>query len=67
MVSALQLMNKMPSIYLFVVSIESIQQQGIELTLPIENTMPFLIDKIITLANSLIPAHKKARELEVYL
>jgi hydrogenase maturation protease len=32
MVSALQLMEKMPTIHLFVVSIESLQQQGIELT-----------------------------------
>jgi len=36
MVNALQLMDKMPDIYLFVVSIESIQQQGIELTEPIK-------------------------------
>jgi hydrogenase maturation protease len=49
MVSALQLMNKMPVIHLFVVSIESLQQQGIELTAPIKTTMPLLIEKIKTL------------------
>lgn len=53
MVNALQLMDKMPEIYLFVVSIESIQQQGIELTPAIEKTMPDLIKKVISLANQL--------------
>jgi hydrogenase maturation protease len=46
MVNALQLMDKMPHIYLFVVSIESIQQQGIELTSPIERAMPELLSQI---------------------
>lgn len=46
MVSALQWMEKMPHIYLFVVSIETIQQQGIELTPAIENTMPLLLEKV---------------------
>jgi len=46
MVSALQWMEKMPHIYLFVVSIETIQQQGIELTPAIENAMPLLLDKV---------------------
>jgi len=46
MVSALQLLDKMPAIYLFVVSIESLQQQGIELTEEIKNAMPLLITKI---------------------
>lgn len=50
MVSALQLMEKMPHIYLFVVSIETIQQQGIELTPPIERVMPALLEKVTTLA-----------------
>ena len=53
MVSALQLMDKMPEIYLFVVSIESIQQQGIELTYAIEKTIPILIEKVLELANQL--------------
>ncbi len=53
MVNALQLMNKMPEIYLFVVSIESIQQQGILLTPAIEKTIPVLIEKVLELANQL--------------
>ena len=46
MVNALQLMGKMPRIFLFVVSIETIQQQGIELTPPIERAMPELLLQI---------------------
>ena len=53
MVNALQLMDKMPEIYLFVVSIESIQQQGIELTPSIKNAIPILVEKVIELANQL--------------
>jgi hydrogenase maturation protease len=53
MVNALQLMDKMPEIYLFVVSIESIQQQGIELTAAIEKTLPDLIEKVLELAEQL--------------
>jgi hydrogenase maturation protease len=46
MVSALQLLGKMPTIHLFVVSIESLQQQGIELSGEIEKVIPFVIEKI---------------------
>lgn len=53
MVNALQLMDKMPEIYLFVVSIESIQQQGIELTPAIQKAIPVLIEKVVELANQL--------------
>lgn len=53
MVNALQLMDKMPHIYLFVVSIESIQQQGIELTPRIERAMPALLQKVTELAQKL--------------
>jgi hydrogenase maturation protease len=53
MVNALQLMDKLPEIYLFFVSIASIQQQGIELTPVIEKTIPVLIERIIELANQL--------------
>lgn len=49
MVSALQLLGKMPAIHLFVVSIESLQQQGIELTPAIEKVIPSLIEKIVEL------------------
>ena len=46
MVSALQLLGKMPEICLFVVSIKSIQQQGIELTKEIEKASSEIITKI---------------------
>jgi hydrogenase maturation protease len=46
MVSALQLMGKMPDIHLFVVSIESLQQQGVELTPSIQKVIPALIEQI---------------------
>jgi hydrogenase maturation protease len=46
MVSALQLMGKMPDIHLFVVSIESLQQQGIALTPPLQAAVPLLMQKI---------------------
>lgn len=53
MVSALQLLGKMPTIHLFVVSIESLQQQGIELTDEIERVVPDLINEIKLLVGSL--------------
>jgi hydrogenase maturation protease len=43
MVSALQFMDKMPEIDLFVVSIASIQEQGIELTPAVKNKIPEII------------------------
>ena len=46
LVSALQILGKMPEIDLFVVSIASIQQQGIELTAGVENIIPVLTDQI---------------------
>ena len=46
LVCALQLLGKMPTIHLFVVSIESLQQQGIELTDEIEKVIPELMDRI---------------------
>lgn len=49
MVSALQLLGKMPKIYLYVVSIESLQQQGISLTAPMQHTLPLLKDMVIDL------------------
>lgn len=49
LVSALQILGKMPEIDLFVVSIATIQQQGIELTPEIEAVVPDVIDKILNL------------------
>lgn len=43
MVSALQFMDKMPVIDLFVVSIASIQEQGIQLTPAIQQVLPELV------------------------
>lgn len=46
LVSALQLLDRMPELYLFVVSIESIQQQGMELTTEIQGCIPMLLEEI---------------------
>jgi hydrogenase maturation protease len=62
MVSALQLLDKMPDIHLFVVSIESLQQQGIELTEPVEKAIPGLMIKILELAMEL---KNKTQETEL--
>lgn len=48
MVSALQLLGRMPEIDLFVVSIASIQQQGIELTAEVASVLPELEEKVLT-------------------
>ncbi len=47
MMSSLQLMGKVPRIHLFVVSIESIQQQGIKLTPEIAAILPELIGQVL--------------------
>jgi hydrogenase maturation protease len=47
LVTALQLLDRMPEIDLFVVSIESIQQQGIELTPALKAVVPELVDTIL--------------------
>ncbi len=53
MVSALQLLGKMPIIHLFVVSIQSLQQQGIELTEEVQEIIPTLIQKIKALVSAI--------------
>ncbi len=58
LVNALQILGTMPVIDLFVVSIESIQQQGITLTPEIESVLPLLIDKIKTLMHELLATEK---------
>lgn len=63
MVNALQLMNKMPNIFLFVVSIESIQQQGITLTPPIERALPELLQQIKTLLQQQIQQQQSKEPL----
>lgn len=59
MVSALQWMEKMPHIYLFVVSIETIQQQGIELTPEVENSMPVLLQQVTDKAMEILEAKQQ--------
>lgn len=46
LVCALQLLDKMPEIHLFVVSIASIQQQGMTLTKEIEKMVPTVIQRV---------------------
>ena len=58
MVCALQLLGTMPNINLFVVSIESIQQQGIELTPNIEAVTPLIIDQVKALMFKLLTPEK---------
>jgi Ni,Fe-hydrogenase maturation factor len=53
MVSALQWMEKMPDIRLFVVSIESIQQQGIEMTQEVKAVIPDLMQRVLQLAQEI--------------
>lgn len=53
MVSALQWMDKMPDIRLFVVSIESIQQQGIAMTVAVEEVIPDLMHQVLQLAHEI--------------
>ncbi|MDN3655240.1 hydrogenase maturation protease [Ferruginibacter paludis] len=65
MVSALLLLDKMPVIHLFVVSIESLQQQGIELTAPIEKAVPLVIVKIFDLVKKLQNETKETNMLTV--
>ena len=55
MVSALQLMNKMPAIHLFTVSIESLQQQGVTLSPAIASVLPVLAQKIKNLVAAIQP------------
>lgn len=62
LVGALQLLDRMPRIHLFVVSIESIQDQGIELTPSIQKTVPYLAEEILYLVKQI--QKKKAQQLE---
>lgn len=58
LVNALQILGTMPVIDLFVVSIESIQQQGIILTPEIEAIIPLLNDKVKELMYELLVTEK---------
>lgn len=53
MITALQLLGKMPEIHLFVISIKSIQQQGIELSKDVQEASFKVIEKIKEMVNSI--------------
>lgn len=53
MMVSLQVLGKMPDIHLFVVSIESLQQQGVELTVPVRQVLPLLVGQVIELIREL--------------
>lgn len=53
LVNALQLLGRMPDVWLITVSIESLQQQGIELTAAITEAMPCLEKRTSQLIESL--------------
>lgn len=55
-VESLILLDKLPKIYLFVMSIEKVQPLSIELSEEISNALPDLKMKMVQLAQSLIPA-----------
>ncbi|MBS1653513.1 MAG: hydrogenase maturation protease [Bacteroidetes bacterium] len=65
MVSAIQLLGKMPEISLFVVSIESIQQQGITLTGEIEAIIPELIQKVKNCIADIMEKHVITKQEEL--
>ncbi len=62
LVGALQLLERMPVIHLYVVSIETIQDQGIDLTPGIQQTVPYLADEILYLVKQI--QKKKKAEME---
>jgi hydrogenase maturation protease len=57
MVNSLQLLGQIPEMHLFVVSIEYIQQQGVEMTDEVEAAMPELLNLVTGLAIKLAPAN----------
>lgn len=65
MVSALQLMGKMPEIHLFTVSIESLQQQGITLTPRVAAVLPALAEAIKALATSILVSLPQLADCDV--
>jgi hydrogenase maturation protease len=52
LVESLVLLDKLPKIFLFVVSIEKVQPLSIELSMEIKQVMPLLKEKIILLATA---------------
>jgi len=58
-VESLILLDKLPKIYLFVMSIEKVQPLSIELSEEISNALPDLKMKMVQLAQSLIPVQEE--------
>ena len=60
LISSLQLLGRIPEIHLFVVSIEVLQMQGVELTDKTEAVLPELVKQVKQLAWSLTADNKHA-------
>jgi hydrogenase maturation protease len=54
LVNALQLLGRMPDVWLLTVSIHSLQQQGIDLTPTINRVVPCILEKVLKLTNTLV-------------
>jgi hydrogenase maturation protease len=59
-VESLILLDKLPQIYLFVMSIEKVQPLSIELSPEIKEALPELKRRIFELAKSLLPVQQEA-------
>lgn len=53
MIEAVYLMNKVPDIYLFTISIEEINPMTIDLNASVKNAIPDIIEQIIDLSQKL--------------
>lgn len=53
LICSLQLLDKIPRVYLFAVSIETIQQQGIELTSALTDVLPILQQQVLALTETI--------------
>ena len=60
LISSLQLLGRIPEIHLFVVSIEVLQMQGVELTNKTEAVLPELVKQVKQLAWNLTADNKQA-------
>ncbi len=54
LVNALQLLGRMPDVWLLTVSIYSLQQQGIDLTPTINRSVPCILEKVLKLTHTLV-------------
>jgi hydrogenase maturation protease len=59
LVESLILLDKLPQIYLFVMSIEKVQPLSIDLSPEIRNGLPELKKKVVKLAKSLLPVQEE--------